>query len=253
MPKRSSSFIDRPSDPEAVRSGSSAAPRHENRVLAGLPPSDLALLAPLLQAVTLDPGAGQRHELPLDYVYFPHHGLVTLLATTPNGETIEMASAGRAGAVCSFLQSDPRDGMLVAQGALRASRIAVGRLQAILGESETLGRAVAACREALLLQLRHNLVCAGLHAVEQRLPRWLLEAADRTAAHVIPVTQDSVAQRLGVRRTTITLLAGKLQEMGAVRWSRSRVEILDRARLERVACSCYAVLRERIGSLLPSI
>jgi CRP-like cAMP-binding protein len=233
------------------------ARRHENRVLASLPQADLALIARHLRVVSLQPGAVlQRQDHPLDYVWFPHEGLVSLLAVRPEGETVEAASVGRAGAVCPILKSDVRDGFLTAvgQGAMRVSRIAAAQLQTAQKESEALTLALRACREALLLQLRQNLVCGGLHPVEQRLSRWLLEAADRLELDVLPIlaTQEQVAQRLGVRRTTVTLLASKLQDAGAIRWGRSRVEIVDRARLESMACGCYATLRECMSALLPA-
>ncbi len=233
------------------------ARRHDNRVLAGLPQADLALLARHLHVVSLAAGAILQHQdHPLDYVYFPHEGLISLLATTPDGGTIEAASVGRSGAVCPLHRSDTQDCFLtaVAQGAMRASRIAAAQLQTAQEESEALGRALRAWRHSLLLQLRQNIVCGGLHPVEQRLSRWLLEAADRLESDVLPIlaTQEHVAQRLGVRRTTVTLLASKLQDVGAIRWGRSRVEILDRARLEAMACSCYGILRERMNTLVPA-
>ncbi len=111
-----------------------------------------------------------------------------------------------------------------------------------------------ASREKLLLQIRQTLACGALHAVERRLARWLLETADHVEADLIPVpvTQDQVAQRLGVRRTGVTLVAGRLRRAGAIRWERSRVEIRDRARLEATARSCYAALRDRTNALSAS-
>jgi CRP-like cAMP-binding protein len=232
------------------------ARRHENRVLASLPQAELALLSRHLHVIALQPGAVLQHQdHPLEYVYFPHDGLVSLLAMTPNGETVEAASVGRAGVVCPILKSDVHDSFLtaVAHGAMRASRMAAAQLPALQRECEVLDRALRACREALLLQLRQNIVCGGLHPVEQRLSRWLLEAADRLESDLIPIaaTQEHVAQRLGVRRTTVTLLASKLQDAGAIHWGRSRVEILDRRTLESMACGCYGALRERVNVLLP--
>jgi len=239
-----------------VASAPAGVRRHENRVLASLPQAELALVTRHLHVVALQPGAVLQHQdHPLEYIYFPHEGLVSLLAMTTNGETVEAASAGRAGAVCPILKSDQRDGFFtaVAHGAMRVSRMAAAQLPIVQRECEGFARALRACREALLLQLRQNIVCGGLHPVEQRLSRWLLEAADRLESDVIPIaaTQEHVAQRLGVRRTTVTLLASKLQEVGAIHWGRSRVEILDRHRLESMACGCYAALRERVNALLP--
>jgi CRP-like cAMP-binding protein len=231
--------------------------RHENRVLAGLPHADLALLSRHLHVVSVPAGAVLQHQdHPLDYVYFPHEGVVSLLAMTTDGATVEAAAVGRSGAVCPMLKADLSEGFLnaVAHGAMRASRMAAAQIKMLQHESEALNLALRSCREALLLQLRQNIVCGGLHPVEQRLSRWLLEAADRLESDIMPIvaTQEQVAQRLGVRRTTVTLIASKLQDVGAIRWGRSKVEILDRARLESMACGCYAALRDRLRILLPA-
>ncbi len=234
----------------------SPARRHENRLLASLPQSDLALVAPYLRVVSLKPGTVLQHQdHPLDYVYFPHEGLVSLLAVTPEGQTMEAASVGRGGAVCPLLKSDLRECFLtaIALGAMRVSRITAARLQDAERESEALRHSLQTCQEALVVQLRQNVVCGGLHTVEHRLARWLLEAADRleTDGGPIRVTQEHVAQRLGVRRTTVTLLASALQDVGAIRWGRSRVEIVDRPLLEPMACSCYAGRAERTSMRQP--
>ena len=246
----------RPLAAPLMPAGAAGMRRHENRVLAGLPHPDLALLARHLHVVSLPAGHVLQHQdHPREYVYFPHEGLVSLLAVTVDGATVEAASAGRSGAVCPLLRSDLGASFLtaVAQGAMRASRVAAAQIRILQRESEALNAALRACREALLLQLRQNIVCGGLHPVEQRLSRWLLEASDRLESDALPIpaTQEHVAQRLGVRRTTVTLLASKLQDAGAIRWGRSRVEILDRRRLESMACGCYAALRERVDRLLP--
>src|SRR5262249_37749429 len=114
-------------------------------------------------------------------------------------------------------------------------------------------RALRACRDALLLQLRQNIVCGGFHPGEQRMSRWLLETADQLESDLLPirVTQEYLAQCLGVRRTTLTLLTPALHDVEAIRWRRSQVEILDRARIEAMSCSCYATLREAMRKLLP--
>ncbi len=224
----------------------------QNRVLAGLPPSDYALLAPSLHAVALPLGAHpQQHALLRDHVYFPHEGVMSLLAITPDGQTVEMASAGRQGAVGPLTQSDATDALVVALGALRASHISTARLQAVAARSVAVDRALGACREALLLQVRQNLLCGSLHPLERRVSRWLLETADQLESVTIPVTQEIVAQRLGVRRTSVTLVASRLQEIGAIHWGRSRVEILDHARLEPEACSCRRPLGESLSAQRP--
>jgi CRP-like cAMP-binding protein len=235
----------------------SAGRRPENRLLSSLPPSDLALLCRHLHVVSLIPGTIVQHQdHPLEYVYFPHEGIVSLFAVTPEGQTIEAASIGRSGGVCLVHTSNAAESFLsaVALERMRVSRIAVTQLQAARLESKPLDDALRACRAALLLQLRQNMVCCGLHSVEHRLNRWILETANRleTDGMPIPVTQEQVALRLGVRRTTVTLIAKKLQDAAAIRWRRSRVEILDRTLLESKVCTCYAALRERTSTLLPA-
>jgi CRP-like cAMP-binding protein len=235
----------------------SAGRRPGNRLLASLPPSDLALLGRHLHVISVTPGTILQHQdHPLEYGYFPHEGIVSLLAMTPEGQAVEAASVGRSGAVCPVHTWNAGEGFLtaVALETMRVSRIALGQLRAAQLESKPLNDALRGCSEALLLQLRQNMVCGGLHSVEHRLARWLLETADRleTDAMPIPVTQEHVAQRLGVRRTTVTLIASKLQDAAAIRWGRSRVEILDRTLLESRACTCYAALRERTSTRLPA-
>jgi CRP-like cAMP-binding protein len=230
---------------------------HENRVLASLPQSDMALLARHVQVISVRPGTVLHlQEHPIEHVYFPHEGLVSLHAMAPDGHMIQAASVGRGGAVRPLLEFGVRESFLtaVALGAMRVSRIGAEAINAAQRESETINRALGACREALLLQLRQNIVCDGLHVAEQRVARWLLETADRLESDTlpIPVTQEYVAQCLGIRRTTVTLLVRALQNVEAIRWGRSQVGILDRAPIEARACSCYAALRERMSKLLPS-
>ena len=231
--------------------------RHENRVLASLPQADLAYLARNLHVVSLRPGAVlQDQDQPLDFIYFPHESLVSLLAVTPAGQIMEAASVGRAGAVCPVDEAWLGKGFLTAraQGAMRVSRLAVTQFEIALKEIAAFRRTLRGCQQELMLQLRQNIVCGGLHTLEQRLSRWLLETADRLETDRMPIliTQEQVAQRLGVRRTTVTLITNKLQDSGAISWGRSRVEIIDRSKLVSTACSCYAALSERILRLLPS-
>jgi len=237
----------RPAQPGVAR-------RHENRMLASLPASELAPLMRHLQVVALQPGAVLHHQdHPLDYVYFPHDGLVSLLATTPDGATIEAASVGRSGAVCPVHRSDVDDCFLTAvtQSAMRASRMPAAHLQTFQTECVTLDGALRAWREALLLQMRQNIVCGGLHAVEHRLSRWLLEAADRLESDVLPIlaTQEHVAQRLGVRRTTVTLVAGRLEAAGMIKCRRGHMQIISHEQLERGSCECYGHGRTYMATL----
>ncbi len=247
--------------PSDERGGSTSADPgpatpHANRLLACLPPSDLALLAPHLQVMSVRAGTVlQRQGHPVEHVCFPHEGLVLLQATTADGGMIQAASVGRAGAVCPVLKFDVREAFLdaVALSAMRISRISLGKIDGAQREHETIDRIFRACGRALLLQLRQNVICNGHHSGEQRVARWIVETADRLESDIlpIPVTQAYVAQCLGIRRTTVTLVVRALQDVEAIRWGRSRVEILNRALIEARACTCYAALRDQMRLTLP--
>src|SRR5262249_6977395 len=145
------------------------------------PAVEMALLARHIQVVSLSAGAVvQRQYQPPDFVYFPHEGVVSLLAATPDGQSIEAASVGRGGAVLPILKSDVRNGLLtgVALGPMVVARIAQTHLQTVRMECHELNRSLRVCREALLLQILQNVVCGALHSVERRLSRWLLATAD---------------------------------------------------------------------------
>lgn len=235
----------------------SPSPKHKNLVLASLPAQDFVLIARHLDVVSVAPGTVLlRQDHQLDYLYFPHEGLVSLFAEASDGQSMQVASIGRNGVICPILEANVPENFLsaVSMVELRASRIAPEQVQALLRDSETLRGALNACRHALLLQLRQNMVCSALHSAQQRLARWLLEAADRLETHAdsIPITQEDIAHRLGIRRTTVTLQVNAVEEAGAIRWGRSRVEILDRGRLEGMACSCYSAQRQRMGTAPPA-
>jgi CRP-like cAMP-binding protein len=241
-----------------VTSGTTAvqttAPR-QNRILDSLPAADVALLARHLHAVTLERGLLHQQGDPHHYAYFPHDGVVSLLAMTPDGQSIEAGSIGRDAAVCPVLEFGNESFLTaITFGAVRVSRIATAHLEAVQRESAALTSALHRCRAGLLLQVRQNMLCYGLHRAEERLPRWLLETADRARGDTesIMVTQAEVGERLGLRRTTVTLTARVLQNAGAIRWGRSRIEIVDRTKLEQMACGCYAALRACEDGLLPA-
>lgn len=240
-----------------VASARPAAPlRQQNRVLASLPQRERILIERYLDRVHVPPGTLlHRQDSPADDVYFPHQGLISVLATTAGGGTIEAACCGRSGVLCPTVASDLQGSLFtaVAQVTLDASRMPVAMLKTVLSQSPELGRAIEASRLGLLLQLRQNLVCAGLHPLEQRLARWLLEAADGMETNPIPATQEHVARRLGVRRTSVTYLARRLQDVGAIAWGRSRVDIVDPERLKHIACECYASLRARLSAMRPAL
>ena len=226
-----------------------------NRLLAALPPADLALLTPHLKDVTLEQGAVlQEQGERIDQVYFPHEGMISLLAVMQQGEAIETATMGREGAVGSLAGLGPRRShtRAVVQVAGTASRIAAGRFCKAAEESQAIRDSIVRYGEMLLIQVQQTAACNALHDVEERLSRWLLQARDRVDGNTIRLTHEFLSQMLGVRRPTVTVVARMLQDAGLIRYHRGHIEIVDRRGLEARACECYAVIRQQIDKITPA-
>ena len=137
------------------------------------------------------------------------------------------------------------------RAAALAARIAASRLQQAVAESTRLRDAIIRYNEAVLLQVQQTAACNALHRIEGRLARWLLHTRDRTDSDEVPLTQEFLSQMLGVQRTTVNLALRTLQGAGLIRPRRGRVEILDRGKLEQMACECYGIIRDQIAQVLP--
>jgi CRP-like cAMP-binding protein len=226
----------------------------QNRLLAALRPADRALLQPHLREVALVHGAMlQEKGEQIERVYFPQSGMISLLAVMQPGNAIETATIGREGAVGGMSGLGPRRAFsrAVVQMPGIASQILTGKFQAILAQCTAIRDTVVNYNEVLLAQVQQSAACNALHDAEERFCRWLLQSCDRSDSDIVPITQESLAQMLGVRRTTVTLVAQTLQEEGMLRYSRGRVEIIDRSALETRACECYAVVRGEMDEYLP--
>ena len=226
--------------------------RESNRILAALPPAEVALLASSLREVSLPRGT-VLHE-PGDLVediYFPHDALISLVTVMRNGETIETGTIGREAALGITIALGPvrAAGRAVVQLAGTAARIAAADLEAAATRSPVLRDLIGRCNELLMLQLQQSVACNALHDTEARLCRCLLEYSDR-AGDALALTQDFLAQTLGVRRTTVTLIAQILQNAGVIRYRRGVIQIVDRPALEAAACECYRTIRQRSNALL---
>jgi CRP-like cAMP-binding protein len=223
-----------------------------NRFLAALAPADFALLSPYLRNVSLERGA-VLHEPgdEIEHVYFPHRGMVSLVAVMQNGASVETATMGRAGAVgiTAALGSHRAVGRAIVQLPGEAARLAADRFEAAANDSKPIRDLLARYNDALLLQVQQSVACNALHMLDARLARWLLQSHDCVDGQPIPLTQDFLAQMLGVRRTTVTLTARLLQGAGMIRYSRGVVHIVDRARLEKTACECYATVRGHLDDV----
>ncbi|XIA62503.1 Crp/Fnr family transcriptional regulator [Bradyrhizobium sp. TZ2] len=188
---------------------------------------------------------------PVDRIYFPLSGLIAFVMDMPNGQTVATAVVGNDGAVGMLSTLGPSRSPMTAvvRVAGTALQISPARFQAALGRSSALKEAVQTLSRVLLTQFQHVAACNALHSVEARLARWLLHVHDRVDGDVLPLTQETFAELLGVRRTTVTHVVCKLRASGAIRSNRRSSIEIDRSRLEAVACECYQLMRRRIGRI----
>jgi len=223
-----------------------------NSLLAALPATDLDLLRPELAMVALDQDAVlSRAGEPIEYVFFPHSGAISLMIDMADGQTVATAAVGRDEAVglLSVLGPSPSAITAVVRAAGTASRIPASRVHAAFNRSPAIRHLVQNHVRAMLIQLQLGSACNALHPVEARMARWLLQLRDRIDHDVLPLTQQALSQILGVRRTTVTLLMRNLRARGAIRSDqRGRIEI-DRSRLAAAACECHGVMRLEVEEI----
>ena len=231
---------------------------HANRrnlLMAALPDRDMSLLAPYLKDIPIEQGVVlQEQGEHIDQVYFPHGGFISLLAVMQQGNAIEIATMGYEGAVGSLAGLGPRRShtRAVVQVAGTASRIAATRFRKAAEESEAIHNIIVRYGEMLLIQVQQTAACNALHEVEARLSRWLLQARDRLESNTIKLTHEFLSQMLGVRRTTVTVVANSLQRAKLIRYHRGQIEIVDRPGLEARACECYEAIRRQIDQVIPA-
>lgn len=221
-----------------------------NRLLAALPRADFDLLKPHLQNVAFGVDTVLlRSGDEIDQVYFPSSGAIAFMVDMPDGHTVATTLMGPEGAVGVLAVLGPSRSPVTAtvRVAGTALQIPVPKLQSAFARSAAIRHVLHVHVRTQLLQLQHVAACNALHSVERRMGRWLLELHDRVAADVLPLTQEALAQLLGVRRTTVTLTMSRLRAAGAIRSERRGFIEIDRNRLENVACECYAVMQARLG------
>ncbi len=225
----------------------------ENRLLAALPDNEYQRLLPNLQQVSFSLGE-VIYEFGghLDYVFFPTTSIVSLLYTMENGSSAEMGLTGNDGVVgiALFMGGGTMPNRAVVQSAGAAIRMKAKVLQdefALGGKFQLL---LLRYTQALITQISQTAVCNRLHSVEQQLCRWLLLSHDRLKSDELVMTQELIADMLGVRREGVTVAAGHLQDIGAIRYARGRIKILNRQKLEETVCECYQVVKDEFLRLL---
>src|SRR4051812_45228701 len=224
----------------------------DNRLLAGLPRPDFDRLLPHLSSVQLPQGVVLTETGDeVDQIYFPQSGMLSLLAVLRDGKAIETATVGCEGVVGAMAGLGLYNSLVrvVVQMPTCCSKIAAPHFRTIAAGSDAVRNLCIRYNEVLLSQARMTAACNALHSIEARFCRWLLQCADRAASETIPLTQEFLAEMLGVRRTSVTEVASKVQSAGAISYSRGLIKILDRAALTRASCECYETLVDQSAVL----
>jgi len=225
-----------------------------NRFLATLPPHEFSLLAPHLRTMPLDRGVMlQDIGEEIEHVYFPHTGMVSLVAVMQSGATVETAAIGRWGVIGASAGLGARSAVAraIVQLPGTAAWISASHFHAAAAQSRAIRDLVVRYNDCLLVQVQQSVACNALHAMEARLCRWLLQTQDCIDGNTMPLTQEFLGQMLGVRRTTVTIAARLLQSAGLIRYCRGLIQILDRRAVEEIACECYAATRTNAEKVFP--
>lgn len=225
-----------------------------NELLASLPPDDWARIAPLLEAVEL-PLSQVLYESgkKMTHVYFPTTAIVSLLYVLENGSSAEIAVVGHEGVVgiSLFMGGETTPSRAVVQSAGRGYRLRGARMKEEFARSGPVMHLMLRYTQALITQMAQTAVCNRHHTLDQQLCRWLLLSLDRLVGTDLVMTQELIANMLGVRREGVTEAACKLQKLQLIRYARGRIHVLDRKGLEARVCECYAVVKKEYDRLLP--
>jgi CRP-like cAMP-binding protein len=226
----------------------------QNHLLAALPASDYERLAPHLELVPLKLGEVLYEPgVQLRYVYFPTTSIVSLLYVMEDGASAEIAIVGNEGilGISLFMGGESTPSRAVVQSAGYGYRL---KAQLLKDEFQRFGpmlHLLLRYTQALITQMAQTAVCNRHHSVDQQLCRWLLLSLDRLESNELSMTQELIANMLGVRREGVTEAAGKLQDAGLISYRRGRITVLDRPGLETRSCECYQVVKKELDRLLP--
>jgi CRP-like cAMP-binding protein len=225
----------------------------KNRLLEMLPPQEHDRLISEMQLLTMGIRTVQAEaNQPLPFVHFPLTGVSSIVVPDPSGVEVEIATIGNEGMVGAsvFLGAATTPQRAFTQVPGDAYRLATPAFEAALRECPMLQDVMRRYTQGLFNQVSQSAACRHLHAIEQRLSRWLLMIHDRVGNDVFSLTQEFIAQMLGVRRPSVTVVAGMLQKAGLISYHRGVITVLDRERLEESACPCYAAVHREYERLL---
>jgi CRP-like cAMP-binding protein len=232
-------------------------PNHDplrNHLLAALSAAEQERIFPHLQFVAMPLGTVlyESGDL-LHHVYFPTDSIVSLLYVLADGASAEISVVGNEGliGIALFMGGETTPSRAIVQSAGHAYRLIGQRLKDEFHRNGPMQVLLLRYTQALLTQMAQTAVCNRHHSVDQQLCRWLLLSLDRLSGSHLVMTQELIANMLGVRREGVTEAAGKLQRLGAIEYARGQITVLDRPKLERLCCECYAVVKKESDRLLP--
>lgn len=226
----------------------------QNHLLASLPEAEYLNIEPLLELVSLPLDqtlyeSGGRQQ----YVYFPITGIISILYVLGNGSTTEIAVIGNEGllglSVCLGGQTTPNRAIVQVAG--ESYRMLASALKREFDSNDRIMNLLLRYTQALITQMGQTAVCNRHHSIEQQLCRWLLLSVDRLPTNDVYMTQELIANMLGVRREGVTEAARKLQNAGLIKYSRGHIQVMDRPKLEKSVCECYQVVKNEFERLLP--
>jgi CRP-like cAMP-binding protein len=228
----------------------------QNHLLAALPQADFDRLAPHLELVAMPLGealyeSGGR----LRHAYFPTTSIASLLYVMEDGASAEIAVVGNEGilGIALFMGGETTPSRAIVQSAGHGYRLLSQQLKLEFNRGGAMMQLLLRYTQALITQMAQTAVCNRHHSVEQQLCRWLLLSLDRLSSSELTMTQELIANMLGVRREGVTEAAGRLRRAGVIRYSRGRITVLDRRRLEQEVCECYDVVKKEFDRLLSDI
>lgn len=226
----------------------------QNHLLAALPPAIQQRLFPMLELFPLPLGkvlyeSGDT----MRYVYFPTDSIVSLLYVMESGASAEISVVGKDGivGVSLFMGGESTSSRAVVQSAGSAYRLAGQKLKDEFNRHSELMQLLLRYTQSLITQMAQTAVCNRHHSIDQQLCRWLLLSLDRLPDNKLTMTQELIANMLGMRREGVTEAAGKLQKLGVIDYCRGHITVLDRSKLEALSCECYAVVKRESDRLLP--
>jgi CRP-like cAMP-binding protein len=240
---------------ECAESMANSREASENRLLRALPLEVSQKLLKCLEVLDME----VRHSVfepaqPAEYVYFPLSGVISIHTRMRDGVAVEIATVGREGMVGLeiFLGGEQTPASAFCQIPGRAARMTAEAFREAVRDNAPLSALLLRYTQATLTQVSQSAACNRVHSIEERCARWLLMTHDRVPGDRFELTQEFLAEMLGVRRPSVSIAASILQRAGFIRYSRGRVEVVDRAGLESAACECYGVIAREYARLIGS-